>query len=68
MSKKAIFKMELRAGFMAGVADEAKPASQVMRELMRGYIEQRLQAHDYDAYMRTRFETGRASIKASRGP
>jgi hypothetical protein len=45
MSKEAVFTMklepELRADFMAEVAGEDRPASQVMRELMRGYIEQR---------------------------
>ena len=51
MSKEAVFTMklepELRADFMAEVAGEDRPASQVMRELMRGYIEQRRQArHD----------------------
>ena len=43
MSKEAVFTMklepELRADFMAEVAGEDRPASQVMRELMRSYIE-----------------------------
>ena len=32
---------QLRANFTPGVAGENRPASQVVRELMRGHIEQR---------------------------
>ena len=52
MSKEAVFTMklepELRADFMAEAAGEDRPASQIMRELMRGYIEQRRQARSND--------------------
>ena len=52
MSKEAVFTMklepELRAEFMAEAASEDRPASQIMRELMRGYIAQRRQAREYD--------------------
>ena len=58
---------ELRAEFMAEAAGEDRPASQVMRELMRGYIEQRRQAREYDDYMRRKVEAGRASMRAGRG-
>ena len=71
MSKEAVFTMklepELRADFMAEVAVEDRPASQVMRELMRGYIEQRRQAREYDEYLRRKVEAGRASMRAGRG-
>ena len=60
MSKEAVFTMklepELRADFMAEVAGEDRPASQVMRELMRSYIEQRRQAREYDEYLRRKVE------------
>lgn len=52
---------------MAEVAGEDRPASQVMRELMRGYIEQRRQAREYDEYLRRKVEAGRASMRAGRG-
>jgi hypothetical protein len=58
---------ELRADFMAAVASEDRPASQVMRELMRGYIEQRRQAREYDDYLLRKVEAGRASMRANRG-
>ena len=41
--------------------------SQVMRELMRGYIEQRRQAREYDEYLRRKVEAGRASMRAGVG-
>ena len=71
MPKEAVFTMklepELRVEFMAEVAGEDRPASQVMRELMRGYIEQRRQAREHDAYLRRKVEAGRASVRAGRG-
>lgn len=71
MSKEAVFTMklepELRASFMAEAANEDRPASQVVRELMRGYIEQRQQAREYEDYLRRKVEAGRASIRADKG-
>ena len=40
---------------------------QVMRELMRTYIEQRRLAREYDDYLRRKVEAGRASMRAGRG-
>ncbi len=71
MSKEAVFTMklepELRAEFMAEAAGEDRPASQVMRELMRDYIEQRRLVREYDDYLRRKVEAGRASMRANRG-
>ena len=71
MSKEAVFTMklepELRADFMTEVAGEDRPASQVMHEFMRGYIEQRRQAREYDEYLRRKVEDGRASMRAGLG-
>jgi hypothetical protein len=71
MSKEAIFTMklepQLRADFMAEVAGEDRPASQVVRELMRGYIEQRRQARAYDDYLQRKVEAGRTSMRAGLG-
>jgi predicted transcriptional regulator len=71
MTKEAVFTMklepELRAAFVAEAAGEDRPASQVMRELMRGYIEQRRQAREYDAYLLDKVRAGRASVRAGRG-
>lgn len=63
MSKQAVFTMKLepklREEFMAEAASEDRPASQVMRELMRGYIEQRRQAREYDDYLQRKVEIAR---------
>lgn len=71
MSKAAVFTMklepQLRADFMAVAADEDRPASQIMRELMRDYIEQRNRSREYDDYRRRKVEAGRASMRAGRG-
>lgn len=71
MPKEAVFTMklepDLRADFMAEAANEDRPASQIMRELMRGYIEQRRQAREYHEYLLRKVEAGRASMRASRG-
>lgn len=71
MSKDAVFTMklepDLRADFMAETATEDRPASQVLRELMRGYIDQRRQAREYEDYLRRKVEAGRASMRAGRG-
>lgn len=55
MSKEAVFTMklepELRARFLAEAAREDRPASQVVRELMREYIAQRREAKAYHDYL-----------------
>lgn len=71
MSKEAVFTMklepELRAEFMAEAASEDRPASQIMRELMRGYIAQRRQAREYDNHSRHRIEDRRPSMHSDPG-
>lgn len=53
MSDKAVFTMklepELREAFMAAAEADHRPASQVVRELMRGYIERQRQTVRSDA-------------------
>ena len=71
MSKEAVFTIklepDLRTEFMAEAAGEDRPASQVMRELMRGYITQRRREREYDDYLQHKVETARASKDANRG-
>ncbi len=71
MAKDAVFTMklepELRADFIAEAATEDRPASQVLRELMRGYIEQRRKTREYEDYLRRKVEAGRASMRAGHG-
>jgi len=71
MPKEAVFTLklepELRADFMAEAALEDRPASQVVRELMRDYIQQRRQLRGYGEYLRSKVEAGRASMRAHIG-
>ena len=71
MPKEAVFTIklepELRAEFMAAAAADDRPASQVVRELMRDYIARQQQAREYDAYLRRKVERARVSARAARG-
>lgn len=71
MSKEAVFTMklepELRADFMAEAQASHRPASQVLRELMREFVERQRQAREYDQYFSRKVDAGRASMHAGRG-
>ena len=71
MAKDSVFTMklepELRDAFMKTAAGEDRPASQIMRELMRDYVAQRPQKHEYESYLRRKVEAGRGSRRAGRG-
>lgn len=71
MSKEAVFTMklepELRAEFMAEAEAAHRPASQVMRELMRDFIQQQREAREYDDLLRSKVEAGRTSMRAGSG-
>lgn len=68
MSTKAVFTMklepELRDTFMAEAAADDRPAAQVLRELMREYINRRQQSRQYDDYLRRKVEIARAQRDA----
>ena len=70
MSTKAVFTMklesELRDSFMAETAAADRPASQVVRELMRDYINQRRQAREYENYLQHKVDLARADKAAGR--
>ena len=71
MSTKAVFTLklepELRDEFMAAAVEDDRPASQVVRELMRGYLDQRRKSREYDEYLRQKVETACESMRAGRG-
>jgi predicted transcriptional regulator len=62
MSKDAVFTMklepELRDAFMAQAEALDRPASQIIREFMREFVEQQKQAKDYDAWFRAEVRQG----------
>lgn len=71
MSKEAVFTMklepELRAEFMAEAEAAHRPASQVLRELMREFVQRQREAREYDEFLRHKVEVARASMRAGRG-
>ncbi|HAL40206.1 MAG TPA: antitoxin of toxin-antitoxin stability system [Polaromonas sp.] len=71
MTKEAVFTMklepQLRADFMAEAQATHRPASQVLRELMREFVQQQRNARDYDDFLRAKVEAGRVSMRAGVG-
>lgn len=66
MTKEAVFTMklepELRDAFMAEAEASHRPASQVVRELMREFIERQRQAREYDSFLRAKVDAARAQV------
>lgn len=71
MSKEAVFTMklepELRAEFMAEAQASHRPASQVLRELMREFVQRQREAREYDEYFNRKVLAARASMRVGRG-
>jgi hypothetical protein len=71
MSKDAVFTMKLepmlRAEFMAAVEAADRPASQVVRDFMRDFIQHQREAKEYDAYLRSKVAAARGSMRARKG-
>jgi predicted transcriptional regulator len=68
MSKEAVFTMklepELREAFMAAAEASHRPASQVVRELMREFIDRQRQAREYEAFLRAKVDAARMQVAA----
>jgi predicted transcriptional regulator len=62
--KEAVFTMklepELREQFMAAAEAAHRPASQVVRDLMREFIQHQRDARDYDEFLRRKVQIARA--------
>ena len=71
MPKEAVFTMklesELRDEFLAEAEATHRPASQVVRELMREFVQRQREARDYDEFLRRKVEKARESVRAGRG-
>ena len=71
MSKEAVFTMkleaDLRSAFMAEAEAARRPASQVLRELMREFVQRQQDARAYDDFLKIKVETGRTSMRAGLG-
>ncbi|MDO8278773.1 MAG: antitoxin of toxin-antitoxin stability system [Burkholderiaceae bacterium] len=68
MSKEAVFTMklepELRAEFMAEAEASHRPASQILRELMREFVQRQREAREYDDFLRDKVADAREQIRA----
>lgn len=71
MSKESVFTMkletELREAFMAEAEASHRPASQIIREMMREFVQRQREAREYDAFLRRKVEVARRSMRAGRG-
>jgi predicted transcriptional regulator len=71
MSKEAVFTMklepELRAEFMAEADAAHRPASQVLRELMREFVQRQRLARNYDEFLQSKVAVSRVSMRAGLG-
>lgn len=71
MSKEAVFTMklepELRAEFMAAAEAAHRPASQVLRELMREFVQRQREAREYDEFLRHKVKVAELSMHAGLG-
>ncbi len=71
MPKEAVFNMklelELRAEFMAEAEAAHRPASQVLRDLMREFVQRQRDAREYEQFLQRKVKTARTSMRAGRG-
>lgn len=70
MSKEVVFTMklepELRTEFMAAAEASHRPASQILRELMRDFVQRQREAREYEDFLRRKVEKARAQIQAGK--
>ncbi|RON83244.1 CopG family ribbon-helix-helix protein [Pseudomonas fluorescens] len=71
MSKQAVFTMklepELREHFMAEAEASHRPASQIMREMMRQFVRTQQEAREYEAFLQRKVDLARESMAAGEG-
>ncbi|AZC15576.1 MULTISPECIES: hypothetical protein [Pseudomonas] len=71
MSKHAIFTMkletELRDQFMAEAQASHRPASQIVREMMREFIQKQRETREYEEFLQQKVQLARTSMAAGQG-
>lgn len=71
MAKDAVFTMKLEADLRDAFLSEAeaahRPASQIIRDLMRDFVQKQREARDYESFLRRKVELARESVAAGRG-
>ena len=69
--KAAVFTMklepDLRAEFMAEAEASYRPASQVVRDFMRAFVQQQRAQREHDAFVQRKVEIARASMQDGLG-
>ena len=67
MSKEAVFTMklepELRAEFMAEAEASHRPASQILRELMRDFVKRQRQEREYGELLQSKVADAREQVR-----
>ena len=71
MSKAAVFTMklesDLRADFIAEAEASHRPASQVVRELMRAFVQQQRESREYGVFLQRKVDVARISVQNGQG-
>ncbi|MDQ3202953.1 MAG: antitoxin of toxin-antitoxin stability system [Pseudomonadota bacterium] len=71
MSKQAVFTMklepELRDQFMAEAEASHRPASQIVREMMREFVQSQRESREYEAFLQRKVDAARADRLAGIG-
>jgi predicted transcriptional regulator len=71
MPKAAVFTMkleaDLRAEFMAAAEASHRPASQVVRELMREFVQHQQERRDHSAFLHRKVDAARVSVHEGQG-
>ncbi len=71
MTKEAVFTMklepDLRDAFMREAQTSHRSASQILRELMREYVQRQSQAREYDDFLALKVQTARTSMQTGLG-
>lgn len=71
MLKEAVFTMklesELRDDFMTEAELAHQPASQILRGLMRTFVQQQREVRQYDEFLKHKVEASRVSMRTGQG-
>lgn len=71
MHKQAVFTLklesELRDQFMAEAEAAHRPASQIVREMMRQFVQTQRETREYEAFLHSKVEAARTSVSAGKG-
>lgn len=71
MSKQAVFTMklesDLREQFMAEAEAAHRPASQIVREMMRQFVQTQRESREYEAFLQRKVDIARTSMHSGNG-